>query len=73
MLRKIYKNDLKKVGNRGEKIAVNFLKRKGYKIIEQNFLCHQGEIDIIAKKEKEYIFLKLKPGEIRIMVSLVIL
>ena len=60
MLRKIYKNDLKKVGNRGEKIAVNFLKRKGYKIIEQNFLCHQGEIDIIAKKEKEYIFCEVK-------------
>ena len=60
MSKKAYKNDFKKIGNEGEEMATDFLKRRGYKIIERNFLCHQGEIDIIAKKKKEYVFCEVK-------------
>lgn len=35
-------------GQEGEEIAVNFLRKKGYKIIEQNFHSRVGEIDIVA-------------------------
>ena len=35
-------------GKIGEELAVTYLKRKGYQIIERNFECKQGEIDIIA-------------------------
>lgn len=38
------------LGKLGEEIAVNFLKKKGYKILERNFKSSRfGEIDIIAK------------------------
>ena len=35
-------------GETGEALAVKFLKKDGYKIIEQNYRCKLGEIDIIA-------------------------
>lgn len=47
-------------GKLGEDIAVNFLENKGYKIIERNFECKQGEIDIIALDKNEIIFIEVK-------------
>jgi putative endonuclease len=48
------------IGKIGEEIAEKYLKNKGYKIIEKNFYCRQGEIDIIAKSTKELIFVEVK-------------
>ena len=48
------------LGKKGEKIATNFLKKLGYKIIETNFSCRQGEIDIIAKDNSELVFVEVK-------------
>ena len=41
-------------------MAVNYLSKKGYKIIERNFECKQGEIDIIALDSKELVFVEVK-------------
>ena len=35
-------------GKHGEKIAANYLKKNGYKIVDRNYHCKFGEIDIIA-------------------------
>ena len=45
-------NNRRKVGTAYEKEAVLFLKNKGYEIIEQNYYCRYGEIDIICENEK---------------------
>ena len=37
------------MGKRGEQLAVEFLQKKGYKILERNFKKRYGEIDIIAQ------------------------
>lgn len=50
----------KELGNLGEKIAVEYLQTENYKIIKRNFYCKQGEIDIIAQKQKEIIFIEVK-------------
>jgi len=52
----------KKIGNYGEKLAVRYLKKKGYQIIEKNFRQKWGEIDIICfdKKTKEIVFIEVK-------------
>jgi putative endonuclease len=47
-------------GKEGEKIAAAFLKKNGYKIIEKNFRCALGEIDIIAREKGELVFIEVK-------------
>lgn len=49
-----------KIGKEGEDIAKKYLKQKGYTIIEQNFRCKQGEIDIIALDKQEIVFVEVK-------------
>ncbi len=44
----------------GEDKACEFLKEKGYKIIERNFRKGYGEIDIIAVKDKTLVFVEVK-------------
>ncbi len=42
----------KSAGKKGEDLACKFLKKDKYKILEKNFRCRQGEIDIIAEDRK---------------------
>ncbi len=48
------------VGIRGEELAVAYLKQNGLKIVERNFRCKGGEIDIIAKDGKTLVFVEVK-------------
>lgn len=50
----------KRFGNIGEKIAVEYLEKNNYKILERNFYCKQGEIDIIAIDKEEIVFIEVK-------------
>jgi len=53
-------NNTKQLGDWGENKAVEFLRGKKYKIIEQNWQNKWGEIDIIAKKKGVLIFVEVK-------------
>ena len=44
----------------GEDIAEKYLKKKGYHIVERNFRCRLGEIDIIARDGAELVFIEVK-------------
>lgn len=48
------------IGKMGEETACRFLLKKGYVIVERNFKCRMGEIDIIAKKENSIVFVEVK-------------
>ena len=50
-------------GKIGEDISVRYLKQNGYEIIQRNFECKQGEIDIIAKDKEELVFIEVKTRE----------
>lgn len=50
----------KSTGKHGEDIAVDYLKKHGYSIIETNFSCKLGEIDIIARDGKTVCFIEVK-------------
>lgn len=52
------KKDL--LGSRSEDLAVKFLEQYGYKIIQRNFRCKSGEIDIIAKDKGTLVFIEVK-------------
>lgn len=48
------------LGKNGEDIAVEYLVKNGYKVIERNFYCKTGEIDIIALKDEYLVFIEVK-------------
>jgi putative endonuclease len=54
------KSDNKKTGKIGEDIAIDFLKKKGYKIIERNYKCVFGEVDIVARNKDDIVFVEVK-------------
>lgn len=48
------------LGKYGESLAVRYLRLRGYRILERNFTCMIGEIDIIAKRMNTIIFVEVK-------------
>ncbi|RBP41147.1 YraN family protein [Garciella nitratireducens] len=49
-----------KIGKMGEREAAKFLKKKGYHIIQSNFRCRFGEIDLIARHKDTLVFIEVK-------------
>ncbi len=52
--------DNRKTGSSYEKIAGEYLALHGYEILEYNFRCRSGEIDIIAKDGEYLVFCEVK-------------
>ncbi len=50
----------KDTGTLGEKLARDFLKKRGYRILETNYRCPQGEIDIIARHKDVLVFIEVR-------------
>lgn len=50
----------REVGRKGEQIAEKFLKSAGYKILERNYRCPVGEIDIIAEEKGVLVFAEVR-------------
>ena len=48
------------IGKKGETVAVRYLKKQGYRIVEQNYRSKVGEIDIIAREKKSLVFVEVK-------------
>lgn len=48
------------VGSLGERIAAEYLIRKGYRILERGYRPRHGEIDIIARDGKTTVFVEVK-------------
>ena len=44
----------------GEKLASEFLKKRGYRIREANYRCPQGEIDLIAQHNDYLVFVEVR-------------
>ncbi len=48
------------LGRTGERLAADALMSKGYHILERNFRCRHGEIDLVAEDEHDLIFVEVK-------------
>lgn len=48
------------LGKLGEEVVCEYLKKQHYKILETNFNCKIGEIDIIAKHKNELVLVEVK-------------
>ena len=50
----------KETGNLGEKLAHDRLKKKHHRILETNYRCPHGEIDIISKQKDTLVFTEVR-------------
>ena len=50
----------REIGNKYEDKSVEILTKNSYKILERNYQNRFGEIDIIAEKNKEIVFIEVK-------------
>ena len=50
----------RRLGAHGEDLAAAALRRKGMRIIERNFRCRLGEIDVVAEDGETVVFVEVK-------------
>ena len=48
------------LGDRGEIAACGFLQKKGYEILQKNYKCKIGEVDVIAQRKGRLAFIEIK-------------
>ena len=51
------KDDL---GRKGEALAADFLTEAGMRVVDRNWRCSQGEIDLVARDGDELVFVEVK-------------
>ncbi len=54
------KADTQKIGAKAEHMAKVFLQQQGLVFVTQNYHCPQGEIDLIFKDKKQWVFIEVK-------------
>jgi putative endonuclease len=50
----------KEIGQKGENLAVDYLQNAGYMVLERNYRCKLGEIDIIARDNDTLVFIEVR-------------
>ena len=53
-------DERKSLGKAGEDLAERYLKRQGYAVVERNYRCSLGEIDLIALDKRAVVFVEVK-------------
>lgn len=48
------------IGKEGEELAAGYLREKGYRILDRNVRLKYGELDIVAEKGGELVFVEVK-------------
>lgn len=48
------------LGRLGERLAAAKLEERGYRILERNFRCRSGEIDLVAEEGPDLVFVEVK-------------
>jgi putative endonuclease len=57
---KVFTSETQKTGELGENIAVKFLTKRGFSILDRNYTKKWGEIDIVAEKSNKIHFVEVK-------------
>lgn len=54
------KNERQQVGKFGEDLALKFMQRKGYKLIDRNYKVDEGEMDLIMEHNNVTVFIEVR-------------
>ena len=57
---KVFTSNTQKIGEIGENIAVKFLVKHGFSVLDRNYTKKWGEIDIVAEKSGKLYFIEVK-------------
>lgn len=57
---KVFTSETQKIGEIGEGIAIKFLVKHGFLILDRNYTKKWGELDIVAAKDKKLYFIEVK-------------
>jgi len=57
---KIFTSETQKIGEIGENMAVKFLMKQGFSVLDRNYTKKWGEIDIVAEKADKLYFIEVK-------------
>jgi putative endonuclease len=57
------------IGKLGEELAADFLRKNGFTIIETNYRCPEGEIDIVARHKELLVFVEVRTKTSRLFGS----
>ena len=49
-----------RLGKWGEGVAGRFLQEKGYRLLDTNYRCRWGEVDIVAQEGDELVFVEVR-------------
>ena len=47
-------------GKLGEKLAAEFIRKQGYVILQTNYRCPEGEVDIVARQKDCLVFVEVR-------------
>ena len=50
----------KRLGKAGEEIAARELMRRGYRVLERNWRCPEGELDIVAEQDGTLVLVEVR-------------
>src|ERR1700687_3289654 len=50
----------RRLGQAGEQMAAAHLARLGYEIVERNYRCPAGEIDLVARQAGRWVFVEVR-------------
>jgi putative endonuclease len=50
----------RRLGQRGEDIAVAYLRRQGYLVLDRNWRCPAGELDVVAREGETLAFVEVR-------------
>ena len=56
-------SDHNELGKVGEKMAADHLEKKGFKILHKNYYYGKAEVDIVAMKDNQVVFVEVKTRE----------
>ena len=59
----------KQTGRQGEAIAATYLQNKGYEIIERNWRCPTGELDLVARAGDRLVFVEVRLAAARVLAG----
>src|SRR3989344_5850126 len=57
---KVFTSETQKIGEMGENVAVRFLVKQGFSVLERNYTKKWGEIDIVTEKDNKIHFIEVK-------------